>query len=77
MSNPIHQLKKLLAPHPSSPTHGKVVATTGEYANVATTQGMVFLPNNGGYKAGDEVVLRGGGIQGRRLSDSSIETFML
>ena len=76
MSNPIHQLKKLLA-QPSAPSYGKVVAVTGLYANVATPKGVVLLPNSGGYKTGDEVVIRGGAIQGRRLSADSIETFML
>ena len=76
MSNPVHQLKKLLA-QPSAPSHGEVVAVTSGYANVATSQGVVLLPNSGGYKTGDEVVIRGGAIQGRRIPDSSLETFML
>ena len=76
MTNPVHQLKRLLA-QPATASRGKVVAVVGSTVNVATQQGVVSLPNSGGYKAGDEVVMRGGAIQGRRQSEASIPVFIV
>lgn len=74
--NPIQELKKLVRGGPAVTT-GVIISVSADNIRVRTSRGVVVVPAQPGYKAGDSVLLRGGQVQGKVKSQAELPSYFV